>query len=96
MARLRGGDQTGERVRTTAVTMVKSYRFAPDVIEVDRAAAVEFANEDDFTHTVQVDGGRDHEVPPGERVSIRFDEAGTHHDVCTLHPHHMEGEVIVR
>jgi plastocyanin len=53
-------------------------------------------NEDNFTHTVQVDGQEDHKVEPGGRVSLTFDEPGTYHYVCTLHRQDMDGEVIVR
>jgi plastocyanin len=80
-----GNGETGEPVATTDVTMVKSYRFDPKTIEVD----------DNFTHTVQVDGQEDHEVRQGESVSISFDTPGTYHYVCTLHRQDMDGEVIV-
>ena len=57
---------------------------------------VTWTNEDNFTHTVQVDGQEDHKVERGESVSVAFDEPGTYHYVCTLHSQDMEGEVIVR
>lgn len=91
-----GGAGESEPVATTEVTMPKSYRFDPKTIEVEAGATVTWTNEDNFTHTVQVDGREDHKVEPGESVSIRFDEPGTHAYLCTLHPHDMEGEVIVR
>ena len=57
---------------------------------------VTWTNDDNFTHTVQVDGQEDHEVGRGDSVSIAFDKAGTYHYVCTLHRQDMDGEVIVR
>jgi plastocyanin len=83
-------------VATTQVTMAKSYRFDPKTIEVDAGATVTWTNDDNFTHTVHVDGMEDHKVEPGDRVSISFPSTGTFHYVCTLHRRDMEGEVIVR
>jgi plastocyanin len=91
-----GGAGSSEPVATTEVTMAKSYRFDPKVIEVASGDTVTWTNDDNFTHTVQVDGQEDHEVGQGESVSIAFVEAGTYHYVCTLHEQDMDGEVVVR
>jgi plastocyanin len=91
-----GSASAGEPVATTEVTMAKSYRFEPRRITVEAGATVTWTNDDNFTHTVQVEGQPDHEVEPGEKVSIRFDEPGTYAYVCTLHRRDMDGEVIVR
>jgi plastocyanin len=91
-----GESESAEPVATTEVAMVKSYRFDPKVIEVDAGESVTWTNDDNFTHTVQVDGEEDHRVERGESVSIAFEEPGTHHYVCTLHSQDMEGEVVVR
>jgi len=82
-------------VATNQVTMVKSYRFDPTKIVVDAGTTVTWTNEDNFTHTVQVDGQDDHKVERGESFSITFDKPGTYHYVCTLHSKDMSGEVIV-
>ena len=76
--------------------MAKSYRFDPEKIEVDAGSSVTWTNDDNFTHTVQVDGQDDHKVERGESVSITFDKPGTYHYVCTLHSRDMDGEVIVK
>ena len=91
-----GAARASEPVATTEVAMAESYRFDPGTIEVEAGATVTWRNEDRFTHTVQVEGREDHEVEPGESVSITFEEPGTHRYVCTLHRKDMEGEVIVR
>ena len=91
-----GSDDGAEAVETTRVSMAKSYRFEPKTIEIDAGQSVTWTNDDNFTHTVQVDGREDHEVEPGESVSITFSEPGSYHYVCTLHRRDMEGEVIVR
>ena len=91
-----GGSESSEPVATTEVTMVKSYRFDPKAVEIQAGQRVTWTNEDNFTHTVQVDGQADHKVERGESVSIAFPQAGTYHYVCTLHSQDMDGEVIVR
>lgn len=91
-----GSGESSEPVATTEVAMVKSYRFDPKTIEIEAGQTVTWRNDDNFTHTVQVDGQEDHEVEPGDSVSIRFDEPGTYHYVCRLHRHDMDGDVIVR
>ena len=91
-----GGTEDAAPVATTEVLMAKSYRFEPRAIEVDAGATVTWTNEDNFTHTVRVEGGEDHEVGPGESVEIAFDEPGTYEYVCTLHRRDMDGTVVVR
>lgn len=91
-----GAGSSATPVATTEVEMAKSYRFDPRSIEVEPGSTVTWTNDDNFTHTVQVEGGRDHEVGPGKSVSIAFDTAGTYHYVCTLHRLDMDGDVIVR
>jgi plastocyanin len=91
-----GGSESSEPVATTEVTMVKSYRFDPEAVEIQAGQSVTWTNDDNFTHTVKVDGQEDHKVDRGESVSIAFDTPGSYHYVCTLHSQDMEGEVIVR
>jgi plastocyanin len=90
-----GAEAAREPVATTKVTMAKSYRFDPGTIRVEAGATVTWTNDDNFTHTVRVDGQEDHKVEPGEHVSLSLAEPGTYHYVCTLHRQDMEGEVIV-
>jgi plastocyanin len=90
-----GNSLGGDPVATDAVTMVKSYRFEPDVIKVSAGDTVTWTHDDNFTHTVRVDGQEDHTVDRGDSFSLTFDKPGTYHYVCTLHRHDMEGEVIV-
>ena len=91
-----GSGESSEPVATTEVQMVNSYRFDPKVIEIKAGDTVTWTNEDNFTHTVEVDGQVDHKVEQGESFSIKFDTPGTYHYVCTLHSKDMDGEVIVK
>jgi plastocyanin len=90
-----GGSGDATPVATTEVTMAKSYRFDPEVIRIEAGETVTWTNEDNFTHTVEVEGQPDREVGQGESVSITFDEPGTYDYVCTLHRSDMKGKVIV-
>ena len=91
-----GSSESSEPVATTEVRMVKSYRFEPRTIVVDAGDTVTWTNEDNFTHTVEVDGQGDHEVERGESFSLAFERPGTYPYVCTLHSRDMDGEVIVK
>jgi plastocyanin len=91
-----GASGTSEPVAATEVEMVKSYSFDPKVIEIESGDTVTWTNEDNFTHTVQVEGQEDHKVEQGESVEITFDRPGTYDYVCTLHSQDMDGTVIVQ
>ena len=91
-----GGGGESAPVATNQVTMAKSYRFDPETIEIDAGEIVTWTNDDNFTHTVRVEGQGDHQVGRGDSVSITFPKRGTFDYVCTLHSHDMQGRVIVR
>ena len=90
-----GSTASSEPVATTEVSMAKSYRFDPETIEIKAGDTVTWTNNDNFTHTVKVDGQEDHKVGRDDSVSITFDNPGSYHYVCTLHSKDMEGTVIV-
>ena len=85
----------GPAVATDHVQMAKSYRFDPDVIRIEAGDTVTWTNNDNFTHTVKVEGQDDHKVGRGDGFSIRFTKRGTYDYECTLHSHDMRGTVIV-
>ena len=90
-----GGTGTSKPVATHEVLLPKSYRFEPSAVEIKAGTSVTWTNEDNFTHTVKVEGDADHKLSPGDSVTIRFPKAGTYHYECTLHSHDMHGEVVV-
>jgi plastocyanin len=90
-----GAARTSAPVATHEVSMAKSYRFDPDVVQIKAGESVTWTNNDNFTHTVRVDRQADHRVGRGESVTIRFAKPGTYDYVCTLHSHDMHGQVIV-
>ena len=90
-----GSGDSSAPIATTEVQMAKSYRFDPKVIEIEAGDTVTWTNDDNFTHTVQIEGREDHRVGQGDSVEITFDEPGTYDYVCTLHSQDMDGTVIV-
>ena len=72
--------------------MAKSYRFEPKTIEIAAGETVTWTNDDNFTHTVEVDGQEDHKVEQGESVESRSTTPGTYDYVCTLHSRDMDGD----
>jgi plastocyanin len=64
-----GSGGASEPVATTEVAMAKSYRFDPGTIEIVAGQTVTWHNEDNFTHTVQVEGRR----PRGRAGRERLD-----------------------
>ena len=91
-----GAGISGPLVKTNHVTMIKSYRFDPDRVQIKAGQTVTWTNDDNFTHTVRVDGQDDHKVEQGDSVSITFDKPGTYKYECTLHSMDMKGEVVVQ
>jgi plastocyanin len=83
-------------VSTDHVDLPKSYRFEPAVIEVPAGTTVTWTNDDNFTHSIQVEGQTEvYSLKPGERVAISFDRPGEYSYLCTYHPQNMKGKVIV-
>lgn len=89
----------GKPVATDHVEAARSYRFAPDVIQVASGTTVTWTNHDQFPHTVQLLTGPDRstrDLNIGQTVSIRFDQAGTYYYRCSLHPSQMHGKIVVQ
>ena len=82
-------------VKTDKVNLPPSYRFDPPVIEVPAGTTVTWTNNDNFTHSVQVEGQSEHDMKPTESASIKFDQPGEYTYICTFHPQNMKGKVIV-
>ena len=91
-----GGAHLGKPVATNQVLLPKSYKFEPAAIVIKAGTSVTWRNADNFSHTVKVGDGTDHKLGRGKSVTIRFAKPGTYHYLCTLHPHDMHGEVIVK
>ena len=84
-------------VETTEVTAVKSYKFDPEVIQIDAGSEVTWTNEDDFPHNVRFFDESDttYDLPIGESASVGFEETGEFYYECSIHPQTMRGKVII-
>ena len=82
-------------VATTSVEMPKSYRFAPTAITVEAGATVTWTNNDNFTHSVRLEGEEPLVAAPGASVQRTFDTPGTFSYDCSFHPQNMKGTVVV-
>ena len=80
-----------------AAATIRTFRFAPDPVEVDAGTTVTWTNEDDILHSVtsttgafggDLDG-------PGATFGFTFEEPGRYAYVCRIHDG-MEGQVVVR
>lgn len=88
----------GEPEATTHVDMPRSYRFKPEAIEVEAGTTVTWTNSDNFTHDVVLLEPKETPlglVEPSEEVTHTFEEPGTYHYHCSLHPQQMQGVVHV-
>ena len=82
-------------VATTSVELPKSYKFAPTAITVTAGSTVTWTNDDNFTHSVRIEGGTPMVMKPGEKTTFTFDTPGTFKYDCSFHPQDMKGEVVV-
>jgi plastocyanin len=87
----------GEPVATTDVSLPKSYRFEPAVIEIEAGYTVTWTNGDDFPHDVHLLDGSDRtlNLSIGESGSLTFGDPGTIYYECSIHPQQMHGKIIV-
>jgi plastocyanin len=92
-----GSAAAASPVATTTVDLPKSYKFEPAAIIVAAGATVTWKNDDNFTHSVQLDGVASPGLvmKPGQSVTQSFPTAGTFHYVCAFHPQNMKGTVVV-
>jgi plastocyanin len=85
-----------EATASRSVTVkIRSFKFKPHTIRIDRGDRVVWVNRDTVKHTATRRGsfttGR---IKPGRAVAIRFGSKGTYRYVCSIHPE-MVGKVVV-
>ena len=79
------------------IVMAKDFMFAPTSLTVKAGSTVTWTNKDGEPHTVVSDTGlfRSGALDTNESFSFRFDQPGTYHYVCTIHPR-MTGTIQVQ
>ncbi len=84
-------------VATSTVT-IQNYNFSPSTIKVKVGTTVTWTNQDDVSHTVNLDSGsvgpNSKPLSKGQSYSYTYKSAGTFNYHCGIHPD-MHGSVIV-
>lgn len=76
--------------------VIKSFMFMPMSLTIKRGSIVTWTNADDEPHTVVGDAGlfRSGAVDTNETFTFEFDQPGTYHYHCSIHPQ-MVGTIVV-
>jgi plastocyanin len=77
--------------------IIEDTAFVPQRLTVPVGGSVTWTNEDPFAHNVKAEQGDSFSSPDlrqGDTFTQKFDQAGTVHYICTIHPG-MTGTVIV-
>ena len=77
--------------------VVKDFMFMPISLTVSAGSTVTWANMDDEPHTVVSNTGlfRSAAMDTNESFSFKFEQPGTYHFTCSIHPR-MVGTIIVQ
>jgi plastocyanin len=77
--------------------LIKEFMFAPNPLTVNAGSTVTWVNMDDEPHTVVSNTRmfRSGAMDTKESFSFKFDEPGTYHFTCSIHPR-MVGVVVVQ
>jgi plastocyanin len=77
--------------------VVKDFMFMPNSLTVKAGSTVTWANMDDEPHTVVSNTGlfRSAAMDTNESFSFKFDQPGTYHFTCSIHPR-MVGTIVVQ
>jgi plastocyanin len=80
-----------------AGVVMKDFMFVPMSLTVKAGSTVTWTNQDGEPHTVISDTGlfRSAALDTNDRFSFRFDQPGTYHFVCSIHPR-MVGTIVVK
>lgn len=77
--------------------VVKDFMFMPNSLTVKAGSTVTWANMDDEPHTVVSNTGlfRSAAMDTNESFSFKFEQPGTYHFTCSIHPR-MVGTIVVQ
>jgi plastocyanin len=85
----------GEAAPMAVTVEIQDFAFMSQDVRVAAGGTVTWVNQDSQQHTATGEGTFDTgAVPPGESVTVTFDEAGSFPYVCSFHPF-MTGTVTV-
>ena len=77
--------------------LIKEFMFAPNPLTIKAGSTVTWVNMDDEPHTVVSNTRmfRSSAIDTKESFSFKFDEPGTYHFTCSIHPR-MVGVIVVQ
>lgn len=77
--------------------VIKGFMFEPRTLTARVGATITWINQDEEPHTVRSDAGlfASSALDTGERFRFRFDQPGTYHFVCSIHPK-MTGTIVIQ
>jgi plastocyanin len=77
--------------------LIKEFMFAPNPLTIKAGSTVTWVNMDDEPHTVVSNTRmfRSSAMDTKESFSFKFDEPGTYHFTCSMHPR-MVGVIVVQ
>jgi plastocyanin len=80
----------------TARVLVENFMFTPNSLTVTAGTTVTWTNLDAEPHTVSSDTGlfRSGALDTNDSFEFKFDEPGTYHFICSIHPQ-MVGTIVV-
>jgi plastocyanin len=85
----------GEAAPMAVTVEIQDFAFMASDVRVAAGGTVTWVNQDSQQHTATGEGTFDTgAIPPGESVTVTFDEAGSFPYVCSFHPF-MTGTVTV-
>ncbi len=76
--------------------VIKDFMFTPTTLPVKAGSTVTWLNQDEEPHTVHSDTGlfQSQALDTNDRFSFKFDQVGTYHFTCSIHPR-MVGTIVV-
>lgn len=90
--------QSSNQPAATNSVKIENFSFTPAAITVKKGTKVTWTNNDNTAHTVTENDGKNGpsapEMAPGSSYSFTFNETGSFHYHCTIHPE-MTGTVTV-
>jgi len=80
----------------TATVLVENFMFTPNSLTVPAGTTVTWTTLDGEPHTVSSDAGlfRSGALDTNDSFAFKFDQPGTYHFTCSIHPQ-MVGTIVV-
>jgi plastocyanin len=87
---------SGAEADAAGRVVIRNFMFAPTALTVKAGSVVSWTNQDNEPHTVASDAGvfRSGALDTNDTFTFKFDQPGTYHFLCSIHPY-MVGTITV-